>query len=132
MEVFDYVIVGAGTAGCVLADRLSASGKRCVLVLESGGSDRRLWIQLPIGYGRTFNDPSVNWMYETEPDPELADRRGFWPRGKVLGGSGSINGMVYIRGLPRDFDEWRSLGNPGWGVEINRDWLKAATYQSTA
>jgi choline dehydrogenase len=115
MDVFDYVIVGAGTAGCVLADRLSASGERRVLVLESGGSDRRLWIQLPIGYGRTFSDPSVNWMYETEPDPQLAGRRGFWPRGKVLGGSGSINGMVYIRGLPRDFDEWRSLGNPGWG-----------------
>ena len=115
MEVFDYVIVGAGTAGCVLAERLSASGKRRVLVLESGGSDRRFWIQVPIGYGRTFNDPRVNWMYETEPDPELAGRRGFWPRGKVLGGSGSINAMVYIRGLPRDFDEWRSLGNPGWG-----------------
>ena len=109
MEVFDYVIVGAGTAGSVLADRLSASGKRRVLVLESGGSDRRFWIQLPIGYGRTFNDPRVNWMYETEPDPELAGRRLFWPRGKVLGGSGSINAMVYIRGLPRDFDEWLSL-----------------------
>jgi choline dehydrogenase len=115
MEVFDYVIVGAGTAGCVLANRLSASGKRRVLVLEAGGSDRRFWVQLPIGYGRTFNDPRVNWMYETEPDPQLAGRRAFWPRGKVLGGSGSINGMVYIRGLPRDFDGWRSLGNPGWG-----------------
>jgi choline dehydrogenase len=115
MEIFDYVIVGAGTAGCVLANRLSASGKRRVLVLEAGGSDRRFWIQLPIGYGRTFNDARVNWMYETEPDPGLCDRRGFWPRGKVMGGSGSINGMIYIRGLPRDFDEWRSLGNPGWG-----------------
>jgi len=115
MEIFDYVIVGAGTAGCVLADRLSASGKRRVLVLEAGGSDRRFWIQLPIGYGRTFNDARVNWMYETEPDPGMCDRRGFWPRGKVMGGSGSINGMIYIRGLPRDFDEWRALGNPGWG-----------------
>jgi choline dehydrogenase len=115
METFDYVIVGAGTAGCVLANRLSASGKHRVLALEAGGSDRRFWIQLPIGYGRTFNDARVNWMYETEPDPGLCERRGFWPRGKVMGGSGSINGMIYIRGLPRDFDEWRSLGNPGWG-----------------
>jgi choline dehydrogenase len=115
MEIFDYVIVGAGTAGCVLANRLSASGKRRVLVLEAGGSERRFWIQLPIGYGRTFNDARVNWMYDTEPDPGMCDRRGFWPRGKVMGGSGSINGMVYIRGLPRDFDEWQALGNPGWG-----------------
>jgi choline dehydrogenase len=107
--------VGAGTAGCVVASRLSASGRHKVLLLEAGGSDRRLWVQLPIGYGRTFNDPQVNWMYEAEPDPALAARRLFWPRGKVLGGSGSINAMVYYRGLPEDFDDWRALGNPGWG-----------------
>jgi len=115
MEVFDYIVVGAGTAGCVMARRLSANPRRSVLVLEAGGSDRRFWIQLPIGYGRTFNDPRVNWMYESEPDPGLAGRRGFWPRGKVLGGSGSINGMIYVRGLPCDFDGWQTLGNPGWG-----------------
>ncbi len=115
MEVFDYIIVGAGTAGCVLASRLVASGRRRVLLLEAGGSDRRLWIRVPIGYGRTFSDPRVNWMYATEPEPALLGRRVFWPRGKVLGGSGSINGMVYVRGLPHDFDDWQALGNPGWG-----------------
>jgi choline dehydrogenase len=113
MDVFDYIVVGAGTAGCVVANRLSVSGRQKVLLLEAGGSDRRFWIQMPIGYGRTFNDPRVNWMYEAEPDPALAARRLFWPRGKVLGGSGSINALVYYRGLPNDFDDWRALGNPG-------------------
>jgi choline dehydrogenase len=115
MDVFDYIVVGAGTAGCVVANRLSASGRHKVLLLEAGGSDRRFWIQVPIGYGRTFNDPQVNWMYQADPDPALAARQLFWPRGKVLGGSGSINALVYYRGLPADFDDWRALGNPGWG-----------------
>ena len=114
-DSFDYVIVGAGTAGCVLAHRLSEGGKARVLLLEAGGSDRTLWIQLPIGYGRTFFDPRVNWMYETEPVPALAGRRSYWPRGKVIGGSGSINAMVHVRGQPHDFDDWRALGNVGWG-----------------
>ena len=87
-EPVDYIIVGAGTAGCVLADRLSADGRRRVLVLEAGGSDRRFWIRVPIGYGRTFNNPQVNWMYEAEPEPALGGVRSFWPRGKVLGGVG--------------------------------------------
>ena len=110
----DYVIVGAGSAGCVLANRLTQSGRHRVLLLEAGGSDRRLFIQVPIGYGRTFNDPRVNWMYEAEPDATLANRPQFWPRGKVLGGSSSINAMVYIRGHPGDFDDWEAMGNPGW------------------
>ena len=110
----DYIVVGAGTAGCVVASKLSASGKNKVLLLEAGGSERRFWIQVPIGYGRTFNDPRVNWMYETEPDPALAGVRSFWPRGKVVGGSGSINALVYARGQPQDFDDWCALGNPGW------------------
>ncbi len=114
METFDYVIVGAGTAGCVLAHRLSARSRNRVLILEAGGSDRRLWIRVPIGYGRTYNDPRVNWMYETEPDPGLNDARSYWPRGKVMGGSGSINAMVYVRGQPADFDDWAACGNPGW------------------
>src|ERR1700674_5201394 len=114
METFDYVVVGAGTAGCVLAYRLSARSRNRVLVLEAGGSDRRFWIRVPIGYGRTYNDPRVNWMYDTEPDPGLNGARGFWPRGKVLGGSGSINAMVYVRGQPADFDHWAACGNPGW------------------
>ncbi len=112
---FDYIIVGAGSAGCVLANRLTASGRHRVLVLEAGGSDRRFWIQVPIGYGRTFYDRRVNWMYETEPEPGLAGRTSYWPRGKVLGGSSSINAMVYIRGQREDYDDWEALGNPGWG-----------------
>ncbi|HEX2791452.1 MAG TPA: GMC family oxidoreductase N-terminal domain-containing protein [Steroidobacteraceae bacterium] len=114
MDTFDYIIVGAGTAGCVLAHRLSARSRNRVLVLEAGGSDRRFWIRVPIGYGRTYNDPRVNWMYETEPDPGLNGARSFWPRGKVLGGSGSINAMVYVRGQPADFDDWAASTDPGW------------------
>ncbi len=114
-EEFDYVIVGAGTAGCVLANRLTEDGKTSVLLLEAGGSDRSLWIQVPIGYGRTFFDRRINWMYDTEPVESLGGRRSYWPRGKVIGGSGSINAMVYVRGQPRDFEDWRALGNKGWG-----------------
>ena len=114
MSEYDYIVVGAGTAGCVLASRLSASGRHRVLLLEAGGSDRSLWIHVPIGYGRTFNDPRYNWMYEAQADPALDNRRAFWPRGRVLGGSGSINAMVYVRGQPADFDDWHAAGNPGW------------------
>ncbi len=115
MAEYDYIVVGAGSAGCILANRLTANGRFSVLLLEAGGSDRHPWIRIPIGYGRTFNDPRFNWMYEAEPDPTLAGRRGFWPRGKVLGGSSSINAMVYVRGQPGDFDDWCAAGNPGWG-----------------
>ena len=115
MESFDYVIVGAGTAGCVLADRLSADGRRRVLVLEAGGSDDRFWIKAPIGYGFTFADPSVNWKYQTAASPGLDGRSMYWPRGRVVGGSSSINALVYCRGMPADFDDWRALGNEGWG-----------------
>ena len=114
-EEFDYIIVGAGTAGCVLANRLTEDGKYSVLLLEAGGSDRSIWIQMPIGYGRTFFDKRINWMYDTEPVEALGGRRSYWPRGKVIGGSGSINAMVYVRGQPRDFDDWKALGNQGWG-----------------
>ena len=114
MTEYDYIIVGAGAAGCVLANRLSASGTERVLVLEAGGSDRSLWVQVPIGYGRTFNDPRFNWMYETQPDPALNNRSQFCPRGKVLGGSSSINAMVYVRGQAGDFDDWAAAGAAGW------------------
>ena len=114
MSDHDYIIVGAGTAGCVLANRLTASGAHRVLLLEAGGTDRSLLISVPIGYGRTFNDPRYNWMYEAQADPALDNRRAFWPRGKVLGGSSSINAMVYVRGQPQDFDDWSAAGNPGW------------------
>ncbi len=113
----DYIVVGAGSAGCVLANRLSADGFSKVLLLEAGGSDRRFQIQVPIGYGMSFFDPEVNWMYRTEPDPELENRRGYWPRGKVLGGSSSINAMVHVFGHKRDFDDWAAEGNAGWSAD---------------
>jgi choline dehydrogenase len=112
---YDYIVVGAGTAGCVVASRLAERLGTRVLLLEAGGSDRRVMIQLPIGYGRTFFDRSVNWMYDTDPVPGLDGRASYWPRGKVVGGSGSINAMVHVRGQPHDFDDWRDMGNPGWG-----------------
>ena len=114
MNEYDYIIVGAGSAGCVLGNRLSASGLNRVLLLEAGGSDRSPLIQVPLGYGLTFSDPKYNWMYTTEPDPALGGRTSFWPRGKVLGGSSSINAMIYIRGQRQDYDGWADAGNPGW------------------
>ena len=111
---YDYIVVGSGSAGCVLADRLSADGANTVLVLEAGGHDRRLWINMPIGYGKTFYDERVNWKFEAQPDAGLHDRRIYFPRGRVVGGSSSINAMVYCRGLPGDFDDWAKAGNPGW------------------
>jgi choline dehydrogenase len=112
---YDFIVIGAGSAGCVLANRLSESGRHRVLLLEAGPSDRRIWVQVPIGYGKTYYDPRVNWMYRSEPIPGLHNRVNYWPRGKVLGGSSSINAMVYIRGQAEDFDGWEALGNPGWG-----------------
>ncbi|WP_431300953.1 GMC family oxidoreductase [Tabrizicola sp. BL-A-41-H6] len=116
MDETDYIIVGAGSAGCVLAERLSASGKHRVTVLEAGGSDRRFFVHLPLGYGKLFYDPTVNWLYKTEPDAGLNGARDHWPRGRVLGGSSSINAMVYIRGHQADYEEW-GAANPGWGWE---------------
>jgi choline dehydrogenase len=115
LDQFDYIIVGAGSAGCVLANRLSAGGKHKVLLLEAGPWDHRFWIQLPIGYGKTFYDGRYNWKYQTDPDPGLGNRKSYWPRGKVIGGSSSINAMVYVRGQAEDFDDWEKAGNPGWG-----------------
>ena len=97
-----------------MANRLSACGRFNVLLLEAGGSDQRLWLKVPLGYGMSFYNPSVNWMYQTEPDPHLNHRSAYWPRGKVLGGSSAINAMVFIRGQARDFDDWARLGNSGW------------------
>ena len=111
---YDYIVVGSGSAGCVLADRLSADGANTVLVLEAGGHDRRLWINMPIGYGKSFYDERVNWKFEAQPEAGLHDRRIYFPRGRVVGGSSSINAMVYCRGLPGDFDDWAKAGNPGW------------------
>ena len=115
--LFDYIVVGAGSAGCVLADRLSASGRFRVLLLEAGPADRNLWIHVPLGYGKLFTNPRYNWLYQSEPEAELNNRQIIQPRGKVLGGSSSINGLLYIRGQREDFDHWRQLGNTGWSYD---------------
>jgi choline dehydrogenase len=113
----DYVIVGAGSAGCVLANRLTADGRHRVLLLEAGPRDRSIWIHLPIGYGKTMFHPVYNWGFYTDPEPNLNGRRIYWPRGKGLGGSSSINGLICVRGQPEDYDRWAALGNRGWGWE---------------
>ncbi len=116
-EEFDYIVVGAGSAGCVLAGRLSEDPATRVLLLEAGPVDRSLWIHLPIGYGKTMWSPTYNWRFETDPDPNMNGRRIYWPRGKTLGGSSSINGLIYIRGQREDYDHWAALGNAGWGYD---------------
>jgi choline dehydrogenase len=129
MQTFDYIIVGAGSAGCVLANRLTASGRYSVLLLEAGGRDRNIWIHIPLGYGKLFNNAKVNWLYASEPEPELNNRRIIQPRGKVLGGSSSINGLLYVRGQHEDFDHWRQLGNVGWGFADVLPYFKRAEDQ---
>jgi choline dehydrogenase len=126
----DFVVIGAGSAGCAVAARVSEDPSTRVLLLEAGGEDKNRWIHIPLGFGKTFADPSVNWCYETEPDPGAGDRRVFWPRGKVLGGSSSINGMVYIRGQAEDFDHWRQLGNAGWSFDDVLPYFKRAEHQT--
>jgi choline dehydrogenase len=113
-RIYDYVIVGAGSAGCALAARLSESGKYSVLLLEAGPPDKHLWIHVPIGYGKTMFNAKYNWQFYTEPEPELNQRPIYWPRGRTLGGSSSINGLVYIRGQSQDYDRWAAEGNVGW------------------
>ena len=114
---FDYVIIGAGSAGCVIANRLSANPSVSVALIEAGGEDRFPWIHIPVGYFKTMGNPKTDWCYRTQPDPGLNGRSINWPRGKVLGGSSSINGLLYVRGQPQDFDHWRQLGNTGWSWE---------------
>src|SRR5581483_3900595 len=136
-EAADYVIVGAGSAGCVLANRLSADPKIRVVVLEAGGDDRalrnprklvsNLWIRTPVGYSKTLKDKNVNWMFSTAPD---ARGRSFtWPRGKALGGSSAINGLLYVRGQPEDYDGWRQLGCQGWGWDDVSPYFRRAQHQ---
>ena len=117
MAEFDFIVVGGGSAGCVLAGRLSEDPTVRVLLLEAGPADRSFWIHLPIGYGKTMWSPKYNWCFHTDPDPNMNGRRIYWPRGKTLGGSSSINGLIYIRGQKEDYDRWAAEGNPGWSYE---------------
>jgi len=114
---YDYIIVGAGSAGCVLANRLSTNPANKVLLLEAGPKDRNFWIHIPLGFGKNVNNPGVNWCYQAEPEPNCRNQSYFLPRGRVLGGSSSINGMVYVRGQVQDFDHWAQLGNRGWSYD---------------
>lgn len=114
---FDFIIVGAGSAGCILANRLSESGRHQVLLIEAGGEAKGHWFKWPLGYVKTYFNPAVNWMFHSTPQAHLHDRNMYVPRGKVLGGSGAINAMIYVRGQQQDFDDWRDAGNPGWGFD---------------
>jgi choline dehydrogenase len=111
----DYIVIGAGSAGCVLANRLSADGRHRLLLLEAGPRDRSPWIHLPIGYGKTMFHPVYNWGFHTDPEPQMHGRRIYWPRGRGLGGSSSINGLIFVRGQREDYDRWAAAGNKGWG-----------------
>lgn len=130
---FDYIVVGAGSAGCVLANRLTADGKKRVLLLEAGGKDDWYWIHIPVGYLKTMHNPRTDWCFTAEADPGLNGRALNYPRGRVLGGCSSINGMIYMRGQARDYDQWRQMGNAGWGwSEILPYFIKAEDFQHGA
>jgi choline dehydrogenase len=126
---FDFIVTGAGSAGCVLAARLSESGQYRVLLLEAGGRDRNPWIHIPIGYAKLFTHKRLNWRFESEPEPELNNRRMYQPRGKVLGGTSSINGMIYMRGNHADYDEWRQRGCEGWDWDSVLPYFRKAEHQ---
>src|SRR5580692_10907948 len=129
-ETFDYIVTGAGSAGCAVAARLSESGRHRVLLLEAGPPDRNPWIHIPLGFAKTYVNPAVNWKFETVPQPQLANRRLYLPRGKTLGGSSSINGMVYMRGNHADYDEWRQRGCEGWDWDSVLPYFRKAENQA--
>ena len=128
-NTYDFIVTGAGSAGCAVAGRLSESGKYRVLLLEAGTKDTNPWIHVPLGYTKTYTDPRVNWMFDSEPEKELNGRTLYQPRGKVLGGTSSINGMVYMRGTPTDYDGWRQRGCEGWGYDDVLPFFKKAQDQ---
>jgi choline dehydrogenase len=127
---YDYIIIGAGSAGCALAHRLSEDPDNSVLLLEAGGRDNHPVIHMPLGFAFLMKHKTLNWCYRTEPEPHLDNRELSWPRGKVLGGSSSINGMVYIRGQREDFDQWRAQGNQGWGYDEVLPYFKRAEHKA--
>ncbi|MEA2727068.1 MAG: choline dehydrogenase [Acetobacteraceae bacterium] len=129
-DTYDFIITGAGSAGCAIAGRLAESGQYRVLLLEAGPPDKNPWIHIPLGYAKTYVDPAVNWKFETEPQPQMANRRLYLPRGKTLGGSSSINGMVYIRGNHADYDDWRQRGCTGWDWDSVLPYFKKAENQA--
>ncbi|HVL59727.1 MAG TPA: GMC family oxidoreductase N-terminal domain-containing protein, partial [Burkholderiaceae bacterium] len=127
-DEFDFIVVGAGTAGCVLASRLSESGRHSVLLLEAGPENRSFWTRLPVGYARLFGNPRLNWRYVAGPEPELDGRRLDQPCGRLIGGTGSINGMLYVRGQPQDYDGWAARGNDGWGWDDVLPWFRRSEH----
>jgi choline dehydrogenase len=129
-DTYDFIVTGAGSAGCAVAARLSESGRHRVLLLEAGGKDSNPWIHIPLGYTRTYTNPSVNWMFESEPEKQLNNRTMYQPRGKVLGGTSSINGMVYMRGNHADYDDWRQRGCTGWDWDSVLPYFKRAEDQA--
>lgn len=130
MEAFDYIIIGAGSAGCVLANRLTEDGRSMVLLLEAGGEDKDPWLHVPVGYFKTIHKPALGWGYKTAPESNMNGREILWPRGRVLGGTSSINGLIYIRGQSQDYDHWRQLGNDGWGWDDVLPYFRKAENQA--
>lgn len=128
-KAYDYIVIGAGSAGCVMANRLSEDSDKTVLLLEAGGKDSNPWIHVPIGYFKTMHNPKTDWCYMTEPDPGINGRQLQWPRGKVLGGSSSLNGLLYVRGQKEDYDDWAALGNKGWSYDEVLPYFKKSENQ---